>query len=221
MERHVPTTPAGTWQAPKNTKGSATKMNQLTPINNPDLMNRLKGIVMLQAPIYKEVAEDKSATPTAAMIVAATSILAGVGQFLGAVLRGRGNIGASLGLALILIVAQFLGWLLGSWLLAFVAKQFFQGDTDMGEMQRVNGFTRIFGAASVLSFIPVIGGLIGIAAAIAGIVGNVIGIREAAGFDTQKAILTALIAGVAAFVAVFAVVALLSIPFIGAAALSR
>ena len=196
-------------------------MNQITPTNNADLINRLKGIVMLQPPVYKQVAEDKSATPTAAMIVAASAALAGIGQFMAAMLRGRTSIGTALLFAVFLVVAQILGWLLGSWLLAFVAKKFFNGDTDMGEMQRVNGFTRIFGAAGVLAFIPVLGGLIGVAAAIAGIVGNIIGIREAAGLNTQNAILTAIIAGVAAFAAAFAIVAIITIPFAGAALLSR
>ena len=194
-------------------------MNELIPVNS-DLVSRLKGIIMLQPAVYKAVAEDKTATQTAAIIVAASALLGGIGQALTLLLRGRVGIGTVLATAVIFVVANLIGWLLGSWLLAFVAKRFFNGDTDMGEMQRINGFTRVFSAAGVLSFIPVVGGLIALAAAIAGIVGNVIGIREAAGFDTQKAILTAIITGVITFVVVFAIIALLSIPFIGAAVLS-
>ena len=95
-----------------------------------------------------------------------------------------------------------------------VAKTFFQGKTNTGEMLRVTGFTYVF---QILGVIPVVGGLVG---AILSIIGNIIGVREAAEFDTTKAILTSIIAGVIAFIIVAIIVGGLTAVLIGAAAIT-
>ena len=105
------------------------------------------------------------------------------------------------------IILSPIRWFLNAWLLAFVAKQFFQGDTDTGEMLRVTGFASIFQLAQI---IPIIGGLI---ALVLGIIASVIGIREAANVDNTKAILIAIVAGVIAFIIVTILAVLIAIPF--------
>jgi hypothetical protein len=146
------------------------------------MMNRLMGIITFKAPVYKEVAEDKSATTTALIIVVVVAVLTGLITGLIA-----GNLVFNLVTA---VVIQLVLWVVSSWVLAFVAKQFFKGDTDTGEMLRITGYTNIF---RILGIIPVIGGIIG---GILQAVANIIGVREAAGFDTTKALLTAIIAWV-------------------------
>lgn len=174
------------------------------------LMNRLMGIVTLKAPVYREVAEDNSATSQAAIIVVITGLLAGLGQGLGpqtTVVNGQiqqvgGGILYGLAGGVMTAIANLIGWFIGGWLSAFVATRFFQGKTDTNEMLRVNGFTRIFGVLGFLAFIPGLGAIASLVGAVLGIVGNVIGIREAAEFDTTKALLTAIIVGVIVFIVI-------------------
>lgn len=178
------------------------------------MLNRIIGVLTLRAPVYKEIAHDPAATNQAAIIAIISALIGGVGSYFAAQatmamvsqIAGADGAVAAAGAAPSLIgsvvsgvIASLIGWVIGSWLLAFVAKTFFKGETNMSEMLRVNGYTRAFGFVQILAFIPCLGGLIGLIAAVLGIVGNVIGIREAAGFDTTKAVLTAIIAGVITF----------------------
>ena len=172
------------------------------------LINRLQGIVMFKAPVYKEVAEDTTATNSALIVVIISVVVNIIAGALYA--RERGIVAA----LLIAILSAVVGWVIGSWLTAFVAKTFFKGDTNTGEMMRVLGHTYIF---NVLAIIPVIGAPIG---SILVIVANIIGIREAAGFDTTKAILTAIIVGVIVFVIIAVITGIIAVAFIGAAAVT-
>ncbi len=163
------------------------------------MMDRLMGVVMLKAPVYKEIAEDKSATTTAAIIVVVMALLTGV---LGAVLFSA--LGSSLppgtpqpsflGFLVRTLVNTLVGWVVGAWVFAFVSKTFFGGRTDTGEMLRVFGFTQIF---RIFGVVPCLGDLVGL---VLSIIGAVIGIREASGFDTTKAILTGVIGLVVLFI---------------------
>ena len=173
------------------------------------LMNRLMGIITFKSPVYKEVAEDRTATSTAAIIVIAVAVLVGI--IAGAI----GGTGRTLISNLVYtVVVQLISWAIGSWLLAFIAKQFFHGDTDTGEMLRVTGYTSIF---QILGIIPVLGIIGGLLQAVA----NIIGIREAAGFDTTKAILTVVIEWVIIFIITLVIAGIIGVLFAGAAILSN
>ena len=176
--------------------------------SSASLINRLQGIVMFKAPVYKEVAEDTTATNSALIVVIIGVVVNVIAGALYA--RERGIVAA----LLLAVLSAVVGWVIGSWLTAFVAKTFFKGDTNTGEMMRVLGHTYIF---NVLAIIPVIGSL---AASVLVIIGNVIGIREAAGFDTTKAILTAIIVGVIVFIIIAIITGIVAAAFIGAGAIS-
>ena len=169
------------------------------------MIDKLMGVITFKAPTYRQIADDQAGTMMAAIIVVVVSIIVGA---VGALLSSRSYL-----LAVVQLIVALIGWGLGGWLLAFVAKTFFQGKTNTGEMLRVTGFTYIFG---ILGVIPIIGGLIG---AILQIIGNVIGVREAAEFDTTKAILTSVIAGVIIFVVEAVILgALVAVLLVGAVA---
>ena len=176
--------------------------------SSSSLINRLQGIVTFKAPVYREVAEDTTATNSALIVVIISVVVNIIAGALFA--RERGIVGA----LLISVLSAVVGWLIGSWLTAFVAKTFFQGNTNTGEMMRVLGHTYIF---NILNIIPVIGSF---AASILVIIANVIGIREAAGFDTTKAILTAIIVGVIVFVIIAVLTGIIAAAIIGAGAIS-
>jgi hypothetical protein len=167
------------------------------------MMDDLMGVITFKAATYRKIADDKTLTMMAAIIVVVVSIIVGG---VTALITSRNFL-----LVVVQLVVALIGWGLGGWLLAFVAKTFFQGKTDTGEMLRVTGFTYIF---AVLGVIPIIGGLIG---AILQIIGNIIGVREAAEFDTTKAILTSIIAGVIVFIVVAVITGILFVAVIGAA----
>jgi hypothetical protein len=167
------------------------------------LVSRLMGIITFKTPVYKEVAEDKTATSMAAIIVVVVAVLVGL-------ISGLISSGRSLVYTLVYtVIVQLISWAIGSWLLAFIAKQFFHGDTDTGEMLRVTGYTSIF---QILGVIPVVGSIIG---GLLQVVANVIGIREAAGFDTTKAILTVVIEWVIILVISGIIGAILALVLIG------
>ena len=166
------------------------------------MMDRLMGVLTLKAPVYKEIAEDKNATTTAAIIVVVMALLSGIlgGVVLGAVTPSVPGGPSPPGFAVRTIASAIIGWLVGSWVIAFVAN-LFGGKTDTGEMLRVFGFTQIF---TILAIVPVCGAIAGL---ILSLFAAVIGIREAAGFGTYKAALT----GIVAFIALFSVTVVVSI----------
>lgn len=172
------------------------------------LMERLIGVVTFKAPIYREIADDTEATGVAAIIVILVSVI--TGTISGALVplqvqsqmqqdpntaQAFADLGINpsawspllfaLGFAILQPVFGLIGWAIASWLNALIATKFFQGRTDTSEMMRVFGFAYIF---NLLGLIPCVG-LIGWVLAI---IGNIIGIREAAEFDTGKAVLTVL-----------------------------
>jgi len=156
-------------------------------------MDRIIGVLTLKSPVYREIAHNTSLTGSAGIIVAVVAVLVGLSAgFFQGLASGAGTgqaVMLAVAAAVIQIIAALIGWLAGSALTAFVAKSFFGGQTDTGEMMRIYGYTNIF---NILGVIPVVGIIGGILAVIA----NVIGIREAAEFTTGKAVATAIIAGI-------------------------
>jgi hypothetical protein len=167
------------------------------------------GVATFKAPVYKEIAHDASATQPAALIVVVVALLIGV-------INGLLSQGGILLAIVTVILGVLLGWLINSWLTAFVAKTFFKGDTSTSEMLRVQGHAYIF---QILSIIPIIGS---IAAAVLSIIANVLAIREASGLDTTKSILTAIIVGVIVFIVTSVIVgAVVAGSMISGAAMSQ
>lgn len=156
-------------------------------------MDRIMGVLTLKAPVYRQIAEDQSATTTAAIIVAIVSVVSGVvgAVFLSALgsqlPQGTGMSPTNpIGYAIQTIAIGLIGWFVGSWAMAFTGNAL-GGKTNTGEMLRVYGYASIF---SLLSVIPCLGFIAWILAIIA----TVIGIREAAEVSTGKAIVIGIVA---------------------------
>jgi hypothetical protein len=163
-------------------------------------MERIMGVITLKAPVYKDIASDPAATPQARNVVIIVAILAALFGGAGPVIFGSGIV-AGLISAVLALAAVLISWYVGAWALAFVAKTFFQGQTQTQNMLRVTGFTSVFQIVTyVLGLIPCVGALAALIGAVMQIIGNIIGIREAGGLDTTKAILTAIIAGIVVFI---------------------
>ncbi len=169
-------------------------------------MDRIMGVITLKAPVYRQIAEDPAATKTAAIIVVLISIVRGFMQGLVQLDPNSGLFSTDFvrGVisAIIVGVLGIVAWVVGSWILAFVANML-GGKTNTQEMMRVTGYVAIFGIVSLLILLivllPVLGCLVGLMSlivAILSIIGYVIGVREAAEFSTGKAIIAAIIAGI-------------------------
>lgn len=177
------------------------------------MIDQLMGVITLKAPTYRQIADDKSLTTTAAIIVIVSIV---VGSFFQGLVQiaptGTSSsisiVGAIVG-AIVGLIIGVIGWVVGAWILAYVAKTFFQGKTDTGEMLRVTGYVHVFNLVGILTILGAItpallciAGLVGFVAAILRLIGYVIGVREAAEFSTVNAIITAIIAAVIEFVIV-------------------
>ncbi len=175
------------------------------------MIERIMGVVMLRAPVYRAIADDQAGTTQAATVFVIATLIRG---FFDGIVTSSSTGGTTLSIggafvgALTGLVIGLIGWVFTAWVLAFVARQL-DGKTDFSEMLRVTGFVAVFSVISVLNIfklIPVLGCLTGIIAFVvwvASLVGYVIGVREAAEFTTGKAIISALVAVIVNFVIVF------------------
>lgn len=188
------------------------QVSVMSTAGSGSITDRIMGVIQLKAPVYRQIADDTTATGQAGLIVVVVTLIAGF--FRGLVnldfrtgVFSASIVGAIVG-AIIGLILGLIGWYIGAWILAFVAKQF-GGKTDTGEMLRVTGFVHVFDLVGVLSFLtlvtPALGcltGLVGLVAAILRLIGYVIGVREAAEFSTGNAIITAIIAAIVEFIIV-------------------
>lgn len=169
------------------------------------MIDRLIGVLTLKAPVYKEIAEDTQGTTQAGLIFIICTAFNGF--FSRLVTAGEFHFGQALLGAVFGVLVGLVGWVVTSWVLSFVANAL-DGKTDLQEMLRVTGYVSVFSLVSVINVLAVVGvlgcltGLISFAVAILSLVGYVIGIREAAGFDTGKAVITAVVAVVVNFLIV-------------------
>ncbi len=155
------------------------------------MINRMIRAVRLDVGLYEEVEADTSLNQEALLVVVLVSIAGGIGGFIGGLIGG--NIGSAL---LGLIVAVILGvvnYYIWAYVTYFVGTSLFGGTADPGEMLRVLGYASAPRALDVLSFIPCVGGIISLAAAIWALVASVVAVRQGLDFDTTKAVITCVI----------------------------
>jgi hypothetical protein len=150
----------------------------------------------LDAGVYEELEADRSATSQAATAVGIVAVCNGVGAALAAqfIARPEGVPGPNPILALVGgVVGALLGWLIWSYVTYFVGTKFFGGTATPGELLRTIGFAQSPGVLNLLSFIPVVGGIIALVTGIWALVAGIVAVRQALDFDTGKAILTTVI----------------------------
>lgn len=176
------------------------------------MLDRIMGVITLKAPVYRQIADDTTATGQAALIVVIAQLIRGFFEGLVRInpQTGATNIsvvGAIVG-AIVAVIIGLIAWVVAAWVLAFVAK-WFGGKTDTSEMLRVTGYVEIFSIVAILnilslggSALAIIVGLVSLIVAILKLIGYIIGVREAAEFSTGNAIVTAIIAAIVNFIIV-------------------
>ena len=184
------------------------------------LTNRMIRAAKLDSNLYEEVEHDQSATTQALTVVIIVAIASGIGSGIGALLGNQGA-GAFLMALIGGIILAIIGWLVWSVIVYFVGTSLFGGSATIGEMLRTVGFAQSPNVLAILSFIPLLGGLIVFAASIWALIALIIGIRQALDFTTGKAVLTAIIGWIVYIIIIAIIGGIIGLAAFGGAALMR
>lgn len=164
------------------------------------MLDRIIGVLKLDANVYEEIEADENATTQAAIVVAVVAIVGGlIGGGISAAMGG-----SFLGSFLSQLLSAFIGWLIWSGVTFFVGTSLFGGKATMGEMLRVLGFAQ---APGILGIIPVCGSFVGWVWTLAC---TFIAIRQGLDLDNSKAAMTAVIAFIAVVIMGFVIGAILA-----------
>ena len=87
----------------------------------------------------------------------------------------------------------FVGWIAWSYITYWIGTSMFKGQATPGELLRTIGFAQTPGVLSILSFIPILGGLVGLVVFVWMIVAGVIALRQALDISTGQAVITAIV----------------------------
>jgi hypothetical protein len=164
-------------------------------------LNRMLRAVRLERGVFEEVQFDPAAMNDAITSVLIVGLAIGIGQVIATPAGG-------LGVLLIQLVSQFVGWFLWSYLVYFIGVKAFGGRGTANQMLRTMGLAYAPGALGFFLFIPVLGPLLLIAAWVWDMVVGVVAIRTTLDFDTGKAIATVVLAFVATALTVLVVISL-------------
>jgi hypothetical protein len=163
------------------------------------LPDRMLRAARLNVPLYEEVEADTTATTQALTVVVLVSLATGIGNAIAGASRGN-VVGALIGG----IVAALIGWAVWSFVTYFVGTRFFGGVATYGELLRTLGFAESPGVLTILSFIPILGGIISLVAGIWVIVSSFIAIRQALDISNGKTV-GVIIVGILAIAIVLAI----------------
>ena len=177
------------------------------------MFNRVVKAAMLDREFYKTAETDTSLTQEALMVVILVSVAGAVGTFIGGLIGG--SIGAAFLGLIVSIIAGVATYYVWAYVTYFVGTQLFNATADVGELLRVLGYASGPRVLSILSFIPCVGGLAGLAGSIWSLVAGFIGVKEALDLDTTKTLITVVIGWVIVAVITLAVGAVMGVGAIG------
>jgi len=198
VEKEATSTPP-TYTQPKNISGN--------------LFNRMIRAARLDVTLYEEVEADEGATTQAFIVVMLSSICAGIGTGIREALLGQGPGRIGIGLVGGLVSAA-LFWFIWSFITYFVGTKVFGGTASFGELLRTIGFSNSPGVLMILSFIPILGGLVSFGVSIWQLVSMVVAVRQALDFSNGKAVLTCIVGWIASTILLVIIGIIIAIPFI-------
>jgi len=153
------------------------------PILSRSFTERLIGALKLDASVYEEVEHDPDAMGQAALVVGLGAVAAAIGAI------GSGGGGVVGG-----ILMAFLGWAFGAGVVWLVGVRMMGHTSDYPELLRTLGFASAPRVLLVVGFVPVLGGLVALAAAILSLIAWVIAVRQALDVETGRAVLVCVLA---------------------------
>ena len=183
------------------------------PVIIRSFIERIIGAAKLDVSVYEEVEGDQNATIQALLVVLIGSISQGVGNAISqamkkpdALMVGGGFFSG--------LVSALLFWAVWSFVTYFVGTRIFGGKANYWELLRTIGFSHSPRILGILTFIPILGGLLDFVIAIWSLVTMIIAVRQSLDFSTGKAILTCIVGFVAALVILIILGILLALPII-------
>ncbi|MBI2911809.1 MAG: YIP1 family protein [Chloroflexi bacterium] len=182
-------------------------------------IDRMIRAIKLDARVFDEVKADPSATTQAFIVVLAVALAQAIATLIGGLLLGAavGAIGGAAGVpgaggtaavvagggvvgALISIVMVLVWWVVLSFLAQLIGTKLLGGTGTLQEVLRAMGFAHSPQVLDILSFIPLLGGLLALATMIWRLVISVIALRQTLSLDTTKAVILVVILVVIFFV---------------------
>ena len=149
------------------------------------IVNRMIRAARLEAAVYEEVEHDRDATRQAAIVVAGTSIAAGIGT----------SIGVGLGALIVIPLLSIAGWAIYAWLTYFIGTRLLAGpetSADWGELARTLGFANAPRALLIFGVVPALAGILVVVVGVWTLITTVVAVRAALDFSTGRAIATAI-----------------------------
>jgi hypothetical protein len=174
------------------------------------LVDRMIRAAKLDVSLYEEVEKDTTATNQAVLVVVIASVCSGIGAAIGGQMTS-GVAGFGVGLVAGAVTA-LVGWFVWSFITYFIGTRVFKGphtEATYGQLLRCIGFSDSPLVLSILSFIPILGGIISFVASIWALVAMVIAVRQALDFTTGRAIGTCIV-GFIVLIVVSAIVAFMT-----------
>jgi len=148
-------------------------------------------VAKLEADLYEEIKDDSRATAQALEVVLVTGVVAGIGSMVSVIIE-EGFAWAIWGL-LFGVSAAIVGWFVWSFITYLVGTRLLrrpETSATYNELLRTIGFSNSPNVIRILSFIPVLGGVVQIVALLWTLVAGVIAVRQTLGFSTWRAIAT-------------------------------
>ena len=186
-------------------------------MNTGQIIERIKGVVMLKRDVYRTIAEDPAATMEAWIVFVVATVISSLPSFFtysNPSLPSSGSINTAarftflggIGSIVVNVIIGAIAMYVAAWVLAWVAVRM-GGKTNTTEMLRIVGYTRVFSVIGILGLLTFVSmalacltGIISLVAAVLGLIGFVIGVREAAEFSTSNAVIASIIAAVIQFI---------------------
>ena len=169
------------------------------------IWNRMWRAAKLENALYEEVEANTALTGQAITVVIIVAIAGAIGGIISALIGGGAGAGVIIGGLIGPPLSALIGYFVWAGVSLIVGKAL-GGTADYGEMLRALGYANSPNVLAILSFIPIVGGLIAFIGAIWALVAGIVALRQALDFSTGKAIVTAIIGWIALMI-VFAIIA--------------
>jgi hypothetical protein len=142
--------------------------------------------------VFEEVEQDGSATTEAMLVVGLVALAGGIGSAIGQAFAGRPSnlvFGIVIGIA-----GALIGWAVFSGITYFIGSRLFGADATWEEVLRTLGYAYSPMIVQILVWIPILGGLLLLVAALWTLYLDFVAIRSALDIDNGKTIATILLA---------------------------
>lgn len=165
-------------------------------------VERAIGAARLDAATYEEVEADPGALGQAMGVVVAASVAGGVGSAMASGQEGIGIVGGILFSLVAWFVWAFLTYLVGTRILPTPETK-----SDLGEMLRTTGFSAAPGVIAILGFLPLVGGLVLLAAQLWMLASMVVAVRQALDYTSTGRAIAVCVIGFVAYLLIATVLA--------------